>query len=607
MNEKNIKKIPYGISDYEKMVEGQYYYVDKTMYVRPLEDAGNYLFFIRPRRFGKSLFLSVLGAYYDILRKDQFDELYRDTYIRREPTAEKNNYLVLNFNFSAVDPHPERLEDSFLNNIRTKVKSFLRKYSDYLISPDREELRKELKGIHSASDILLNVTTLCEDSKQKLYIIIDEYDNFSNTILATSGSRAYEELTHGEGFFRAFFNFLKEAATGTGAPIARLFITGVSPVTLDDVTSGFNIGKNISTRPDFNEMLGFTEHDVVEMIEYYREKGLVKHPTPFLLDIMSAWYNNYLFSSKSKTTLFNPDMVLYFMDEYMNGFEVPNNLIDRNVRIDYGKLRHLIVIDSDKGKLPNGNFNRLKEIIEKGEIRAKEIVGGFPVENVTHTRNFLSLLFYFGLLTVKRVEAGELLLQIPNETVRQLYYDYISEAYEETGTFSMDWYRYDRLMHDMAYRGEWKPLFEYIAQRMKESMSLRDLMTGEKSIQAFLNVYLGLSQLYIVHPEKELNKGFADIFLEPFTARFKGIDYAYILELKYIKKGDKGDKDKDEKVSVVVQRAETQLEKYVLDEKFKKSIENKVLIKLVLVFSGTELKYIGLAGSKEEVNLKNAK
>ena len=593
MSEKNIKTIPYGVTDYVAIRVDNGYYVDKTAYLRKIEKAGKYLFFIRPRRFGKSLFLSVLESYYDILKEDKFDLLFGGTLIHGRPTVEKNSYLVLKFNFSAVDPFPERLESSFLNNIRTKVRAFLTKYSDFLDPNHKEMFRKKLEEMDSAADILMNVVDLCGVSNRKVYIIIDEYDNFANTILSTSGSKTYEDLTRGEGFFRAFFNFLKEGTTGTDAPISRLFITGVSPVTLDDVTSGFNIGRNISIKSDFNEMLGFTRDDVIEMIEYYRAKGWIKHTTDYLLDIMNDWYNNYVFSKTSKTTLFNSDMVLYFINEYKDNFEVPENLIDRNVRIDYGKLRHLIVIDSEKGKLPNGNFSRLKEIIEKGEIKSKEIVEGFSIEKIAHTKNFLSLLFYFGLLTVKGVEEGELLLQIPNETVRQLYYGYISEAYEETGTFSLDWYNYDRLMHAMAYEGEWKPLFEYIARRTSESMSLRDLITGEKSIQAFLNVYLGLSQLYIIHAEKELNKGFADILLEPFIVRYRDMKYAYILEVKYIKKGDK-----TKKVETIVKQAEAQLRKYSLDSKLGKSIEGAILIKLVLVFSGTELKYIGTAGDE---------
>jgi hypothetical protein len=275
-------------------------------------------------------------------------------------------------------------------------------------------------------------------------------------------------------------------------------------------------------------MLGFTKEDVVEMIDYYNQKGIIKYDSEYLLNIMNAWYNNYIFSKKSTTKLFNSDMILYFLDECIRNRDIPDELIDQNVRIDYGKLRHLIIIDKDKGRVTNGNFTRLKQIIEKGEI-VSDIAKGFPVEKLIDTRNFLSPLFYLGLLTVKEVKDEELILQIPNETARRLYYDYIKEAYEETDTFSMDWYVYGRLMHGLAYKGEWRPLFDSLAKQMKESMSLRDLITGEKSIQAFLNVYLGLSQLYIIHPEKELNKGFADIVMEPFTARYREMKYAYIL------------------------------------------------------------------------------
>jgi hypothetical protein len=597
MSETNIKSIPYGVTDYEAIRTDNSYYVDKTSYLDKIEKAGKYLFFIRPRRFGKSLFLSVMETYYDISKADRFDLFYQGTHIHQHPTKEKNKYLVLKFNFSAVDPYANRLENSFLNQIQAKTRTFLVKYNDYLNSHNRELLISKIENLKSAADILLNVVELCGESNQKIYIIIDEYDNFANTILSTSGSQAYKDLTHGEGFFRAFFNFLKEGTTGSGALISRLFITGVSPVTLDDVTSGFNIGKNISIDVDFNEMLGFTKEDVIEMIDYYNQKGIIKYDSEYLLDIMTTWYNNYIFSKKSTTKLFNSDMILYFLDECTRNQDIPDELIDQNVRIDYGKLRHLIIIDKDKDKFTNGNFTRLQQIIEKGEI-VSDIAKGFPLEKLIDTRNFLSLLFYLGLLTVKEVKDEEPILKIPNETARRLYYDYIKEAYEETDAFSLDWYRYGRLMHRLAYQGEWKPLFDYLGQQMKDRMSLRDLITGEKSIQAFLNVYLGLSQLYIIHAEKELNKGFADpvkpgvvkVVMEPFTARYREMKYAYILELKYLKKDEK------KKLPSTIKKAENQLKKYTLDDKFKKSFANTTLIKLVLVFYGTQLEHIGEVG-----------
>jgi hypothetical protein len=571
---KPVKSIPYGLSDYEYIRTENAYYVDKTGYLRDIENAGKYLFFIRPRRFGKSLFLSTMESYYDIKKSDQFDLFYQGTHIHENPTPGKNRYLVLKFNFSAVEPHPQKIESSFLNNIRTMVKSFLYKYSDYLLSPDREELRKEVKTMGSAADILLMVINLCKDSNCKIYIIIDEYDNFANTILSGSGSGAYEDLTCGEGFFRAFFNVLKDGTTGSGAPISRLFITGVSPVTLDDVTSGFNIGKNISLEPGFNRMLGFTPADVIEMIEYYRSVGSIEHPTAHLVEIMTQWYGNYLFSRKDDVRLFNSDMVLYFIDNYMSGKELPDDMIDRNVRIDYGKLRHLIIVDSDKTRRPvsNGNFERLKEIVEKGEMSAK-LVKGFPLEKLADTDNFISLLFYFGLLTIRRIELDESLLAVPNETVRRLYYDYIKEGYDETDVFSIDLHHYTRLMNGFALRGEWEPLFAYISGRMRESMCLRDLIAGEKAVQAFLNVYLGLSNLYIIHPEKEMNKGYADIVMEPFLARYAEIKYKYI-------KAENGKKTTPAKVRELKVSAGEQLARYSIDEKFRKNIERTKLIKL---------------------------
>jgi hypothetical protein len=602
MKDKKIKTIPYGLANYELFIRQNCYYVDKTMFLPDLEKAGNYLFFIRPRRFGKSLFLSVMEAYYDVFYKDRFDEFFKSTWIYDHSGEERSKYLVLSLNFSGVDPEPDKIETSFLNNVQGEAVAFIQRYSHYLSHyPKKDYFEKKIEDSQSASDILYNLLLLCREAQQELYVIIDEYDNFANTILSTVGKDAYLELTHGPGFFRSFFNILKKGTTGTDAPVTRSFITGVSPVTMDDVTSGYNIGKNVSLEPDFNRMLGFTQDDVIEMIEYYRENGLVKHNTDYLLAIMTQWYGNYLFSRKDNIRVFNSDMVLYFLDNYMPGTELPDDMVDRNVRIDYDKLRHLIIVDRDKTGKPvsNGNFERLKEIVEKGEMSAK-LVKGFPLEKLTDTDNFISLLFYFGLLTIERIELEESLLVVPNETIHRLYYDYIKGGYEETGVFSIDLYKYSHLMNGLALRGEWEPLFGYISGLMRDSMSLRDLIAGEKSIQAFLNVYLGLTNLYIIHPEKEMNKGYADIVMEPFLARYKEIKYSCVLEIKYIK-AEKGKTPDPVKIRHLKAAAGEQLERYSFDEKFRKSIEKTELIKLVLIFSGHELIDI------EEVRSKGAK
>jgi Predicted AAA-ATPase/PD-(D/E)XK nuclease superfamily len=588
MNEKkvNMKQIPYGVSDYEAIRLDNSYYVDKTRFLREIEEAGKYLFFIRPRRFGKSLFLSVMETYYDIAKEDKFELFYKGTDIFKESTEEKNSYLILKFNFSAVNPDINNVESSFNFYVEGVGEVFISKYHEFL-GVDKLETKKEFKGAKNATDAVNFLIRLIRESEQRVYVIIDEYDNFANTILTSSGTGDYRKLTHGEGFFRSFFNVLKEGTSGSGAPISRLFITGVSPVTLDDVTSGFNIGKNISIDPAFNEMVGFTQADVIQMIDYYRTFAPISIPSGAHVDIMSDWYNHYLFSWKASTRLYNSDMVLYFVDHLIRNNDIPDNLIDRNVRIDYGKLRHLIILDDHGTAVTNGNFSHLKKLLEDGETCGEELVESFPLDQLTNPTNFLSLLFYFGLITIKEVVDGEPVFNIPNETARRLHYTYIKEAYEETETISIQWHKFGKMIHNMAYKGDWQPLFKYLAQKMKESLSLRDLIIGEKSVQAFLNVYLGLDQRFILHSEPELNHGFADILMEPFIARYKQIKYAYLLELKYLKK-----EEKNKLFQRKINEAKAQIQQYSMDSKLQKKLSNVTLIKLILIFCGPELIHI---------------
>ncbi|MCP5051176.1 MAG: AAA family ATPase, partial [bacterium] len=365
MDEKQIKRIPYGVSDYEQIVEKDFYYIDKTRFLPLIAKTGLYLFFIRPRRFGKSLFLTMMKAYYDVSYKNQFEKLFKGTWIFDNPTEERGNYLVLFLNFSEVSPSVNKVEESFLALIRRKVRDFIDRYRSLLSeSPGLEASRHSIEESNSPSDILGELNQLVKSASQKMVVIIDEYDNFSNTLLIASGDDAYRDLTHGDGFLRTFFNVLKAGTGDVGSPIARLFITGVSPVTMDEVTSGFNIGESISLNFNLNQMLGFTRDDVVEMIEYYRNAGKISHTTDELVQLMTLWNGNYLFSADDNVPMFNSDMVLYFLKNYMQLQKLPKNLIDRNVRIDYKKLRHLIIMDQDESNLPvtNGNFSKLKEI-----------------------------------------------------------------------------------------------------------------------------------------------------------------------------------------------------------------------------------------------------
>jgi hypothetical protein len=586
--EHELKGIPYGIADFKDFRIKNLYYVDKTRFIRNIEKKGSFLFFIRPRRFGKSLFLSMMEYYYDIDGKDQFDFLFNGTDIHSNPTKEKNKYLVLSFNFSTIAPGKSHLEEFFLQHILDSIGYFIDKYEKYL-DIDIKEAQKKLESSKGVSALMGTFLNYFRGKKYKLYVIIDEYDNFANTILSDSGEEEYRAITHGEGFLRSFFNVIKAGTTGSDTPISRLFMTGVSPIMLDDVTSGFNIAGNISLNSDINEIMGFTQAEVETMIEYYRQTGKICHSTPELLELMSRWYNHYRFSMHSPHEVFNTVHVLYFLKEYMIDSRIPGTLIDNNARIDYMKLKYLIISDKKGTPQTNGNFSQLRQIMENDCLHAA-IIDRFPIAKLAGPANFISLLYYFGLLTITGSdEEHKAILKIPNEAIKRLYYDYIKETYEETGILTIDLGRYEAAMKEMAFNGKWKPLIAYLVEQMEKSMGIRDLITGEKAIQAFLNVYLGLSALYLVYSEKELKKGYADLVLEPFLAQYPGLKYSYLIEIKYIKPRDKKKELIPGKIKAITEEAKRQLNTYSRDEKFRESIGQTTLKKLVLIFSGNQM------------------
>jgi len=568
---KPYKKIPYGISSYKTIRQKNYYYVDKTRYIPQFEETGNFLFLIRPRRFGKSSLLTVLESYYDIVRKDEYGFLFDGTFIKDHPTPEKNSHLILKFNFSQVSPDPDEVESSFHGHARNCFFFFGKKYREFL-DDDYFKMMEEHQKAHQKLEFLLNYLG---SKGLKVYVLIDEYDNFTNTVLSTAGKEKYHELTQGSGFFRFFFNILKGAGDQVDSGISRMFITGVSPVTMDDVTSGFNIGSSISLLPEFNELLGFTKKDINELLNYY---ALTAAESDKVIRLMEEWYDNYRFSHRAETALFNTDMVLYFMCHFLRSRRPPDNMIDQNVRIDYGKLRHLIVLDR---KL-NGNFRCLSEIIGTEGTGNERIAESFPVERLYKQSNFISLLFYFGLLSY--TESGE--LRIPNRTVKQLMYEYIREGYEDTDVFNPNLMLFASLIRDMAYKGQWEPVFRFLAHEVEKQTSVRDYLSGEKVIQTFLLAYLNVSDYFITRSEAEMGKGFADLYLEPFLSKYPDVNYAYLIEVKYMTRSEFS----EEKMKELLDEAKLQLIKYSSDEGIIRRTGGAALKSLVLVFSGWELK-----------------
>lgn len=565
-----MKKIPYGLASYKRIREEDCYFIDKTAYIPQLEQAGDFLFFIRPRRFGKSSLLSLLDCYYDCHRADEFDFFFKGTYIHDHPTAEKNAHLIMTFDFSKISPIPEMVEQSFEGYCWKVLFFFYDRYKTIL----GDALPGLLENLPEAYQKLEFTLSYVGSLGHRVYVLIDEYDNFANTILSTYGQTAYQQLTHGGGFFRLFFNVLKGAAGETDTGVARLFITGVSPLTMDDVTSGFNIGKNISLDPALNNLMGFTQQDLQNILNYYQVD------TATLLPLLQTWYNNYRFSMKATESVYNTDMVLYFVDRYLQDNHPPDNMLDQNIRIDYGKLRHLMVLD----RRLNGNFSRLLEIVQQGQTEINRVADSFPVERLTKPSNFVSLLFYFGLLSY----TPEGRLQIPNETVKQLMYSYIRDGYEDVDVFNVDVWHLAGLIRGMAYEGAWQAVFRFLAEEVEKQTAIRDYLLGEKVIQTFLLAYLNVTDYYLTHSEEEMGKGFADLYLEPFLAKHADLQYGYLFELKYISRSEWSEAKLKEQVA----EAKSQLAEYVQDDRLTKRSMGYQLIQGVLVFCGWELKFM---------------
>ena len=572
------KKLPYGESDFEKIQKNNFYYVDKTKFIPVLESMPSFIFFVRPRRFGKTLWLSVLESYYDINKKDRFDEIFNGTYIGEHPTGERNSYLILSFNFSMVSPDIRIVEESFESNCATEIHDFIERYANYF----DEEAVRHINALEKTEGKLREIFRYCQRNDLKLYLLIDEYDNFANSILSTAGKTSYEELTHGAGFFRFFFNLLKGGTSGSNAAVAKLFITGVSPVTMDDVTSGYNIGDSLTLERDCNSLLGFTKQDVSDMLLYYRQADALALEPDFCLEIMTRWYNNYRFSDMADAPVFHPDMVLYFLNQALRKGALPAKLIDQNIRIDYEKLRYLVVIDNRL----NGNFSRLQQIMEDEEVQA-EIQESFPLERLLDQQNFISLLFYFGLLSIDRIQENTPVLRIPNLTVKHLIYGYLRDAYRDVDVFRIDLWHLSNLIRRMAYHGEWKPVFDFLAEEIHKQTAVRDYLNGEKIIQGFLLAYLNLSDYYLTQTEQEMNKGFSDLYLEPFRAKYPDMRFAYLFELKYISRAEFS----ETALKNAVADAKTQVNQYAASERVQKTVGTATLKKAALIYNGWELVY----------------
>lgn len=571
-----IKRLPTGISQFRSISDSNLYYVDKTMYLPKMEAVSDFLFFIRPRRFGKSLFLSMVADYYDCENYKDIDEEFQGTWIAEHPLETKGKFQVLSLDFSQVAGCADNLQDAFHVYLGIKIDAFLRKYGKYYS-------QKAIEAAHNAPTAGGKIAAFVGEAKEKgyqLYLIIDEYDNFTNVVLNEQGHDVYHEMTHGSGFYRDVFKTFKPNFT-------RILFMGVSPITLDDLTSGFNIATNISIDSWFNDLLGFSETDVRKMISYYQDAGMIKKTADEVIAEMKPWYDNYCFAEDSfgvEPSMYNSNMVIYYMSLLIRTGRSPKDMRDPNSKTDYAKMKRLVRLD----RLDGDRKGVVRTIAEQGYIDAT-IETTFPAIEMINPNMFVSLLFYYGMLTIGGTALDKLHLVVPNLNVWEQYYRFLFDQYQDTARIDM--MKLENAFTDAALKGIWQPLFQYLSDRYFEDSSVRDAIGGEKNVQGYFMAYLNLSRLFVIRPELEFKHGYCDFFLLADTKKFPVLQHSYVVELKYLKADAAENEAKTQ-----WHEAEEQVRKYMSDESLKRMTAGTQQHGIILQFQNGKLFNMGEVG-----------
>ena len=538
--------IGYGQSNFEHMVTKNHYYIDRTKYISYIEGRGSaFLFFLRPRRFGKSLFISIMEYYYGIQHKGKFDFLFGKYEIGKNPTPLANSYLVLKFEFSGIDTTSvENTEKGFLVKVQLGVKAFLNAYAD-LFSPD---FAAELAGLDRAETIIGKLFITLKESPYKVYLLIDEYDHFTNELVSFN-LEAFKISVSRNGFVRKFYETIK-TATGDGV-VSRMFVTGVSPVTIDSLTSGFNISRNLSLDLNCHDLMGFRTAEVADIL---RGVGAAEADMPKLMQDMKKWYNGYLFNVEAKERLYNSDMVLYFAELYGEYQKYPTEMLDINITSDYSKIRKIFRI----GGFENEKLGVLEKLI-RGEKVTFSLTSQFSFEKKGFpTEDLLSLLFYMGFLTIKRKWGDKYEMVMPNKVIRDIYFDYFLQVMEEKAQTNRDLYELGNALDELIWENRPKPILEVLEVALK-SLTNRDFQKmDEKHVQAMFYSYLNLSKMYEVKSEYESSKQYFDILM--LETPLAEAQYEFIFELKYARKAG------EIRVETMTKAAEMQMKDYLASQ-----------------------------------------
>ena len=558
-------KIPYGRSNFEELRRRGFFYVDKTPFLPLLEsdEAGYaYLLFLRPRRMGKSLLASTLESYYDLLRADQFDEIFRGLWIHEHPTPERNSYLVLPLDFSAVaaDRDSDGLVRTFFDVVKQRVYTLAFRYRERI--PEMSRVLGRIDEARDPEGLLGDLMAVVSATGHKLYVIIDEYDHFANRLLAGGSEAVYESAVKRTGFVRSFYATLK-LGTQSGA-VGRIFVTGVSPILLDDLSSGFNIVTNISNQAAFNSLAGFSHADVVRAVDELlaSRPDVAKDPRiadrASLLDVLERYYDGYRFSEDTNERVFNSDMALYFLRELATRGRYPRHMLDLNVRTAYQQLQHIGALS---GAAPELRRAVLEQIVQDGHIDSP-LLEQFGFDPSSSRERLVSLLYYLGMLTLgdAPLDSAVTRLQIPNRVIRELHWEHLAHTLAEQDAITIDASALESALQAMGVRGDIQPLIDLFQERAVRAMGLKDLRKlDERSLKLMLMTFISLSRMFHVLSEKELAQGYCDLFLGD-SGQVPGARYAWMLELKYLPTGAG-----EPAIDAAFVQAESQLQRYASD------------------------------------------
>ncbi len=532
-------RIPYAKSDFAAIRTERCFYVDKTPYIPQLEAVeGDHLIFLRPRRFGKSTLISTLTHYYDINNGHRFDELFGGLWIHQNPTPLKNKYLVLKLDFSPIDTDGTiaQIRKSFATQVKAPVSNFIHRYATLV--PSLLEVLPLLKSPdEDTAALMTELLTHVERAGHQVYLFIDEYDHFGNRLLADGKKSTYDEIVKASGFARGFYASLK--AFTTTSTLARTFVTGVAPVMLDDLSSGFNIITHISQGTAFNGLAGFTRTDVERALDVmlHDRPDLSNDPRigdrQALLAILERYYNGYRFSKRAKEKLYNSTLVLYFLRELLAEGVYPEQMLDLNARTDYGRLYQIAAYSSGKD---TDTRELLEEILTKESVTVP-LVEQFGTKRYLGRPQIASLFYYMGMLTFAEDAADErdAKLVIPNRVMRELQWEYLSFALAEHDSIQFDTGDMANALSKMASNGDIQPLIDLFHREVVGRMGLREtLRFDEQTMKLMLFAYLSQSNAFFLATEKEVKQGYCDLLLG-LRHRNLSSRYAWIIEAKYVK------------------------------------------------------------------------